>query len=81
MSNQTSVLRGRIGIHSPSGRHPDPVKHEQAKAALVEVLAANKAQAAADRIAAFAERIVAQAPPLNAEQRDRITQALRKAGA
>ena len=80
MVNRAIVLRGRMGAHAPGSSAPDATLYEQAKTELAQLMAEREAEAATARLVTFAQRIVSKAPPLSAEQRERITLALRKAG-
>jgi hypothetical protein len=78
--NQAAVLRGRMGAHAPTGKSPNPKLYAEAEAELAKLMAERRATEATDRIAEFVERIVAKAPPLTAEQRERITLLLLNGG-
>jgi hypothetical protein len=79
--NRAAVLRGYMGAHAPTGTSPNAKKYEQARAELAQLMTDRQTQETTDRITEFAQRLVAKAPPLSAEQRERITLALRKDGA
>lgn len=65
MPSQVSEKRAALGRHAAAVRWQKPNRGETAR------------DLAAERIAEYVERVVAEAPPLTPEQRDRIATLLR----
>lgn len=67
--------------HSPTLRQAVAKAGAAARGGDPERVLETKRDLAAERIAAYVERVVAQAPPLSPEQRDRLALLLRGTGA